>query len=119
MKVWLDAQISPGIASWLRETFALEVVAVRDLGLLAASDEDIFMAARAAQATVMTKDADFVAIQERHGPPPQIVWLTCGNSSNARLRVLPAGCWPVARVMLDSGERLVEIGDDRTREPTG
>jgi len=47
MKVWLDAQISPGIASWLRETFALEAVAVRDLGLLAASDEDIFMAARA------------------------------------------------------------------------
>ena len=60
MKVWLDAQISPGIASWLRETFALEAVAVRDLGLLAASDEDIFMAARAAQATVMTKDGNVI-----------------------------------------------------------
>ena len=112
MKVWLDAQISPGIASWLHETFALEAVAVRDLSLLTTSDHDIFMAARTAMAIVMTKDADFVTLQERHGPPPQIVWLTCGNSSNERLRALLTACWPTAQVMLESGEPLVELGDE-------
>jgi predicted nuclease of predicted toxin-antitoxin system len=85
MKIWLDAQVSPAIASWLRETFALEAVAVRDLALLTASDHDIFMAARAAQAIVMTKDADFVALQERH--------------------------------VLESGEPLIEIGDEPTATP--
>jgi predicted nuclease of predicted toxin-antitoxin system len=34
----------------------------------------------------MTKDSDFVDLVERLGPPPQIIWLTCGNTSNLRLR---------------------------------
>ena len=34
----------------------------------------------------MTKDADFAELLEQHGPPPQVVLVTCGNTSNARLR---------------------------------
>jgi len=111
MKVWLDAHLSPATASWLGETLGLDAVPVRDLGLLTATDVEIFDAARAAGAVVMTKDADFVALQERRGAPPQIVWLTCGNSSNARLRTLLAACWPKARELLEAGEPLVEIGE--------
>jgi predicted nuclease of predicted toxin-antitoxin system len=51
-----------------------------------ASDEQIFAAARAVHACVLTKDADFLRLLETFGPPPQILWLTCGNTSNARLR---------------------------------
>jgi predicted nuclease of predicted toxin-antitoxin system len=113
VKIWLDAQISPATATWLREAFGLDAVAVRDLGLVIAKDRDIFDAARSAGAIVMTKDSDFVRLQERLGPPPQIVWLTCGNTSNARLRTLLAACWPKARTLLEAGERLVEIGDEK------
>lgn len=49
---------------------------VRDLGLHEASDQQIFEAARAADAIVMTKDLDFVEMVERFGPPPRILWLT-------------------------------------------
>jgi predicted nuclease of predicted toxin-antitoxin system len=35
---------------------------------------------------VMTKDSDFVDLVERLGSPPQVIWLTYGNTSNARLR---------------------------------
>jgi predicted nuclease of predicted toxin-antitoxin system len=111
VKLWLDAQISPTTASWLREAFGVDAMAVRELGLIAAKDRDIFDAARAAGAVVMTKDSDFVTLQERLGLPPQIIWLTCGNTSNARLRALLMECWPKAQSLLDAGERLVEIGD--------
>lgn len=60
----------------------------------------------------MTKDADFVALLEQRGAPPKIVWLTCGNTSNARLREVLARTWPQARVLLDAGEPLVEVNDE-------
>ncbi len=32
MTIWIDAQISPAIAAWIRSNFAVNAVAVRDLG---------------------------------------------------------------------------------------
>ena len=37
MIVWVDAQLSPRIAQWLSERFAVEAIPVRDLGLREAS----------------------------------------------------------------------------------
>ena len=73
------------MARWLNQQFGVDAVAVRDLGMLQAKDGDIFKA-RAAGAVVVTKDRDFVALLEAHGSPPQVVWITCGNTSNARLQ---------------------------------
>ena len=68
---------------------------MRNLGLRDARDPEIFLAARTADAIVMTKDADFVDLLERFGPPPRVLWVTCGNTSNARLRdILRARCRP-------------------------
>jgi predicted nuclease of predicted toxin-antitoxin system len=113
MIVWVDAQLPPALATWLRETFGIDAVAVRDVGLREAADEEIFQAARAANAVVVTKDADFIALVERLGPPPQIVWVTCGNTSNARLREVSSRAWPDAQALLEKGEPLVEISDRR------
>lgn len=113
MKIWLDAQLSPATASWMRERFGADASAVRDLGLSRATDAEIFEAARRANAVVMTKDADFVQLVERLGPPPQVIWLTCGNTSNARLRDLLERCWSKARDLIAAGEPLVEIGERR------
>jgi predicted nuclease of predicted toxin-antitoxin system len=57
----------------------------------------------------MTKDSDFVMLLEELGPPPQNIWLTCGNTSNARLRQILANALPQALMLLESGEALVEI----------
>ena len=111
MTLWLDAQLSPTLAVWLRMRFDLDAVAVRDLGLRDASADEIFAAARMAGVVVMTKDSDFIDLLERHGPPPQVIWLRCGNTSNVRLKQLLAQAIPAVLPMLDEGERLVEIGD--------
>ena len=81
MTVWLDAQLPPALAPWLAETFSIEANAVRDLGLLESTDETIFAAARKAAAIVMTKDRDFLRLLEQFGPPPRVIWITCGNTS--------------------------------------
>ncbi len=110
MIVWLDAHLPPALVGWLRDGFALDAHAVRDLGLRDAPDEDIFAAARNANAVVLTKDSDFLRLLERHGPPPRVLWLTCGNTSNANLqRILTVGL-PSAIELLNAGEPLVELG---------
>ncbi len=111
MTLWLDAQLPPAIAGWITDSFGVAAVALRDLGLRDASDEEIHAAARCAAAVVVTKDADFVHLLDRLGTPPQVVWITCGNTSNARLRQLLAATLPDALRLLEKGEPLVELGD--------
>lgn len=72
MTLWIDSQLSPEIAGWIARTFDLEAVPIRELGLRDAEYMEIFSAARSAQATVMTKDSDFVHLLGRFGPPPKM-----------------------------------------------
>jgi hypothetical protein len=41
--------------------------------------------------------------------------VTCGNTSNARLRALIETAWPAILPMLERGEILVELGDPEPR----
>ena len=86
MTIWIDAQLSPAIANWINNNFAVQAVAVRDIGLRDAEDVEIFEAAKQANVIVMTKDRDFVDLLDRLNAPPKIIWITCGNTSNARLK---------------------------------
>jgi predicted nuclease of predicted toxin-antitoxin system len=49
MRIWVDAQKSPAIATWISSNYAVSAVAIRDLGLRDAEEK----------AVVMTKDNDF------------------------------------------------------------
>ena len=114
MTFWLDAQLSPLLAAWLRWKFDLAVFPLRDIGLRDAEDEVIFQEAKAAGAVVITKDADFPLLLERLGPPPQVLWLTCGNTTNSRLQELLLPLLPKALELLRAGEPLVEVRDTLT-----
>lgn len=112
MKIWLDAQLPPALAPWIRSTFGVTCSAVRDLGLRDAEDQAIFDAARAAgDVVVLSKDSDFIELVLRLGPPPQLLWLTCGNVTNRRLRQLLTVVLPDAMLLLAAGEAVVELGD--------
>jgi predicted nuclease of predicted toxin-antitoxin system len=107
--IWLDAQLSPGLALWITETIGTECLHVRNLGLRDAEDSEIFQKARAAGAVVMTKDEDFIRLVERNGTPPQVIWVTSGNMSNARFKILLLKTFPDAISLIESGESIVEI----------
>lgn len=68
-----------------------------------------FYRARAESSVILTKDIDFILLLERLGPPPQIIWLTCGNTSNRNLRALLLKHFPSAKALLQGGEPLIEI----------
>ena len=109
MTIWIDAQLSPAIAKWISANFAVNSIAVRDVALRDANDKQIFMAAKSTGAVVMTKDTDFVQLLQQHGPPPLVIWLRCGNTSNKRLKEILKQTLQQAIDLLEGGERLVEI----------
>jgi predicted nuclease of predicted toxin-antitoxin system len=112
MTIWVDAQLPPAIATWITNTLGVTAVALRDMGLRDAEDQEIFEAAKAQGVIVMTKDRDFVDLVDRLGSPPQIIWLTCGNTSNTRLREILSATLREALELLRAGETLVEISGD-------
>lgn len=112
MVLWIDAQLAPSIAAWISAEYGMPAKALRDIGMRNAKDRDISMAARAAGASLMTKDVDFVRLLEEHGPPPSVLWLTMGNTSNDRLRSVLAKHWRRIRQALAAGAALVEITDE-------
>jgi predicted nuclease of predicted toxin-antitoxin system len=99
VKIWVDAQISPDIAQWFGSTHGIEALPLKDLGL------------RDAKIVVLTKDRDLVDLASQLGSPPQILWLTCGNTSNAKLRAILMRAWPAAAILLEAGEKIVEVSD--------
>jgi predicted nuclease of predicted toxin-antitoxin system len=109
MIVWIDAQLPPTLAGWIVETFGITALSLRDLGLRDARDVEIFEAAKQPNLAIMSKDSDFVDLVCRLGPPPQILWLTCGNVTNRYLRELLTATLPQAIEQLQQGEMVVEI----------
>jgi predicted nuclease of predicted toxin-antitoxin system len=77
--VLLDQNLSPALASSLRDVF--DAVHVRDVGLAAASDDEVWAFAAAEGRTIVTKDSDFDELAILRGSPPRVVWLRLGNCS--------------------------------------
>lgn len=107
--IWVDAQLAPAVATWLTQNLSIDARAVRDLGLRDAEDREIFLAARKAGAIVLTKDSDFMMLQTHLGSPPKIIWLTCGNTSNHRVKEILKTTLVEALRLLETGEDVVEI----------
>ena len=111
MKIWLDAHIPPGLRVWLSENFDIEAIPLRELELREAKDIDIYRRAASEGAIIMSKDSDYAELSSVFGPPPQIMLLTCGNTSNAELREILSHTLEDALRLIDHGEPLVEISD--------
>lgn len=97
------------MAGWLSRTFGVDAFSLRDLGLRDAADTEIFQAARREAVVVISKDSDFVDLVSRDGPPPALLWVTCGNVSNRQLEIVFARAFPQAVELLAAGQAIVEI----------
>ncbi|WP_299284529.1 DUF5615 family PIN-like protein [uncultured Mucilaginibacter sp.] len=112
MTIWIDAQISPAIAAFVNRNFTgVEAKSVRSLNLLNSDDVEIFMKARAENAIIMSKDVDFLNLLEQFGVPPQIIWITCGNTSNTYMCNILQLALEQALQILTAGEPMVEISN--------
>jgi len=57
----------------------------------------------------MTKDRDFLHLLFEQGPPPQVIWLRVGNSSNQALQAVLLRTLEQALASLGEGEPWVEV----------
>ena len=110
MKFWVDAQLPPLFAAWLAEQFHVEAFALRTLGLRDATDAAIFQAAQQQCIVIISKDSDFVELVSRYGPPPQLIWVTCGNVTNRQLQIVFNKTFSTSLDLLAAGQVMVEIG---------
>ncbi len=74
MSLLLDENISPRLIQRLISLFP-GMAHVRDVGLKEASDPRIWEWAKQNSFTVLTADADFVALSRRLGCPPNVIHL--------------------------------------------
>lgn len=109
IEIWLDTHLSRKLCAWVRQEFGVGCSHLSGLGLRVAEDPVIFAAACGANIVLMTKDSDFIDILARRGPPPRILWLTFGNTSNAELKGVLSARPPEALGLLRFGESLVQI----------
>ncbi|HXD29655.1 MAG TPA: DUF5615 family PIN-like protein [Pyrinomonadaceae bacterium] len=116
MILWIDAQLSPAIATWITNAFNVEAHSLRELGLRDSTDREIFLAARQSGAIVVTKDKDFVYLLKHLGPPPKVIWVKCGNTSNEYLKNILKATLPYQLELLHSGNDMIEIGKDGETE---
>ena len=85
MKLLIDQNISHRILPILDNHFS-SIHHVRELGLINASDHEIFMFAREHDYdAVITLDDDFVKLLNVFSFPPKIIWLRTGNCTTPYL----------------------------------
>jgi len=112
MTLWIDAHISPSIALWINQTFpGVEAISFRSLGLRDAKDVEVFTEARKKNVVLISKDADFQMLVQKLGAPPSLIWITCGNTSNEKLKTILSFALPQAIKLLEKGEVIIEIND--------
>jgi len=77
------------MAGWLHYHFGVEVQHVYEMIGLLASDESFYLAAKhLGNIIIITKDIDFIKLQQTFGPPPKIIQIAAGNLSNEELHLL-------------------------------
>jgi len=110
MKLLLDQNLSSRLKARLEAAYP-DVIHVADLGLSAASDDEVWAAALREGCMIVTKDSDFVDMQVLRGFPPKVLWLRLGNCATARIEeVLLAHGQDIADFALAPEAGLLALG---------
>jgi len=104
----IDAQLPPSLAEAFRRA-GFEAVHVVDLGLLSATDRQIWSAAVEQSAALVTKDRDFLMIRAAADRGPTIVWIRSGNASNRDLIEHVTAALPSIIAAINRKEAVIEV----------
>jgi len=82
-EIWLDTNLSPIIAKWIKEYTGFEVKSSYTLSLHYLTDIEIYKRAKEqGNVILISKDADFPELISRLGAPPKLINLKIGNCDN-------------------------------------
>ena len=77
--------------------------------MLDADDTAIWFYALEKNATIVTKDDDFVKRSRQSRTAPSVVWLRVGNTSRKALLEWFEPLLPQIKILIDQGEKLIEV----------
>jgi predicted nuclease of predicted toxin-antitoxin system len=95
---------------WLKDEFNVEAFSLAYLQMQYFDDFSIYTYAKEKNAIVITKDFDFVQLQERFGSPPKIIFITCENTSNQKMKEILKSKFQLISELLNTNN-LVELSD--------
>ena len=103
MRFLFDQNLSPRLKAMLGDIFP-DSVHVRDVGLEAADDVEVWTYARSRNLVIVSKDYDFRQLSFAYGFPPKVVWIRLGNCSTSE----------VASLLRDWHDELTEFCNDES-----
>ncbi len=103
MRFLVDAQLPPALARQLIAS------AVSEIGLLTASDREIWRYATESRAALITKDEDFVTMRALRPAGPAVIWVRLGNTSKRQLLARFAEMLPPIISALERNETVIEV----------
>lgn len=108
---WIDSQISPIIAKWLKEKRGFESKSSYSLNLTGVADLDIYnLARKQGRVVIVSKDTDFSHIIQTLGSPPKLINVIMGNCTNSDLwQVLDLHLNEILRLFSEEGVDIIEL----------
>ena len=112
IEFWIDFNLPPEMAVWLKEGFMVSAKSFRELNFDTTPDVDVYkIAAQQSNVIVITtKDVDFIDYQKVIGAPPKILYISVGNISNQNLKkIIQHNFADILQLFLQSDTSLIEI----------
>jgi predicted nuclease of predicted toxin-antitoxin system len=105
---FIDAQLPPSLADALRRA-GCQAVHVADLGMLTATDRQIWDEAISHSAVLVAKDRDFPLLRAASSDGPTILWVRVGNTENRILIAQLLRSLPAITGAIERGETVIEF----------
>ena len=87
MKLFFDENLSPALVSRLADLFP-DSLHVRDVGMKATIDPNVWDYAKDNDLMIVSKDADMHDLSLIYGNPPKVIWVRLGNCSTSQVENL-------------------------------
>jgi predicted nuclease of predicted toxin-antitoxin system len=104
----IDGQLPPALAARLN-AIGHDALHIYDIGLGDSGDAEIWQRAKNDGRIIITKDEDFVALANREGSGPAVLWVRVGNTTNRALWSALLPRLPEIVAAFESGERVIEV----------
>lgn len=108
MRLLFDQNLSHKLVERLADVFP-ESLHVRDIGMKSASDPMIAEFARAQSLTIVSKDADFLALRFVLGEHVRMVWVRLGNGSTDQVEQALRQRRASIEALADDSSQVIEI----------
>lgn len=108
MKLLFDQDLSDTLVDRLREEIP-KSLHVRDVGLASADDSTIVNFALARGFTIVSKDADFLALRFVLGEHVRMVWIRLGNGSTDQVEQALRGRRNAIEALANDPSQVIEI----------